>query len=99
MSVSDTDITSDFDVINALADNDSHNVYSAFSTDNFTACRNKAQQHSPNFSSENAEVINRPFSVEESQDALDISHDTSVGLDEIYDQLLKHLPISSLSVF
>ena len=49
-----------------------------------------------NFSSENAEVYNSPFSLEELQDALRKAHDTSAGPDEIHYQLLKHLPDASL---
>ena len=38
----------------------------------------------------------RPFSMEELQDALRRAHDTSAGPDEIHYQLLKHLPDASL---
>ena len=48
------------------------------------------------FSSDNAEVYNKPFSMEELRDALRRAHDTSVGPDEIHYQLLKHLPDASL---
>ena len=71
------------DIANALADNVCHNSSSAFSTN-------------INFSSENAEVYNRSFSLEELQDALRRAHDTSAGPDEIHYQLLKHLPGASL---
>ena len=46
--------------------------------------------------SENSEVYNMPFSLEELKDALRRSHDTSAGPDEIHYQLLTHLPVASL---
>ena len=45
---------------------------------------------------QNVEVYNRPFSMEELQNALRRAHDTSAGPDEIHYQRLKHLPKSSL---
>ena len=96
MSVNDRDVTSHRDIANALADTFSHNSSSAFSTDAFTSVRCKAKKQNINFSSENVEVYNRPFSLEELQDTLRRAHDTSAGPDEIHYQLLKHLPDASL---
>ena len=96
LSVNDRDVTSHRDIANALADNVSYNSSSAFSTDAFTSVRCKAEKQNINFSSENVEVYNRPFSLEELQDALRRAHDTSAGPDEIHYQLLKHLPDVSL---
>ena len=59
LSVNDKDVTS-----NALADNFSHNSSSAFSTDDFASVRKKAEKQTITFSSDNAEVYNRPFSME-----------------------------------
>ena len=74
-----------------MADNISHNSSTAFSTDAFTFVHNKAEKQNLNFSSENVEVHNRPFSMEELQDDLRSAHDTSAGPDEIHYQLLKHI--------
>ena len=65
LSVSDRDVTSHRDIANALADNFSYNSSSAFSTDAFTSVRCKAEKQNINISSQNAEVYNRPFSMEE----------------------------------
>ena len=81
LSVNDRDVTSHRDIANALADNFSHNSSSAFSK--------KAEKQTIKFSSDNAEVINSHFSMEELRD-------TSAGPDEIHYQLLKHLPDASL---
>ena len=96
LSVNDRDVMSHRDIGNALADTFSHNSSSAFSTDDLASFRKKAEKHTIKFSSDNAEVYNRPFSMEELQDALRRAHDTSAGPDEIHYQLLKHLPSSSL---
>ena len=84
LSVDDKNVTSHHDTANALADNFSHNSSSAFSTDAFTSVRCKAENQNINFSSQNAEIYNRPFSLEELQDALHRAHDTSAGPDEIH---------------
>ena len=96
MSVKDRDATSHRDIANTLADNFSNNISSAFSTDAFTSVRCKAEKQNINFSSENSEVYNRPFSLEELQDALRRAHGISAGPDEIHYQLLKHIPDASL---
>ena len=84
------------DIANALADDFSHNSSSRFTTDYFTSVHCKVEKQNINFSSKNAEVYNRPFSLEELQDALRRTRDTSAGPDEIHYMLLKHLPDASL---
>ena len=87
------EITSHSDIANTLADV-SRNSSSAFSTD--ASVRQKAERQNLNFSSENVELHNRPFSMQELKDALHWAHDTSAGPDEIHYQLLKHFPKFSL---
>ena len=91
--INDRYVTSHRDIANALADNFSHNSSSAFS---FASVRKKAEKQTIKFLSDNAEVYNRPFSMEELRDALRRAHNTSAGPDEIHYQLLKHLPDASL---
>ena len=95
LSVNDRDVTSHRDIANALADNFSYNSSSAFSTDAFASIRKKAEKQTIKFSSDNAEVYNRPFSMEKLHDVLRRAHDTSAGPDEIHYKLLKHLPDAS----
>ena len=95
-SVNDRGVTSHRDIANALADIFSHNSSSAFSTDAFKSVRCKAEKQNINFSSDNVEVYNMPFSLEELQDALRRARNTSEGPDEIHYQLLKHLSDASL---
>ena len=96
LSVNDRDVTSHRDIANALADNFSHNSSSAFSTDAFSSIHKKAENQTIKFSSDNAEVYKKPFSMEELRDVLRRAHDTSAGPDEIHYQLVKHLPDASL---
>ena len=96
LSVNHRYVTSHRHIAYALSDNFSHNSSSAFSTDAFTSVLCKAEKQNINFSSENAEVYNRPSSLEELQDTLRRAHDTLAGPDEIHCQLLKHLPDASL---
>ena len=90
LSVNDRDVTSHRDIANSLADNFSHNSSA------FASVHKKAEKQTINFPSDNAEVYNKPFSMEELRDALRRAHDTSAGPDEIHYQLLKHLPDASL---
>ena len=78
------------DIADILADNVSHNSFSAFSTDAFTSVPNKAEKQNMNFSSETVDAYNRPHCMDELQDALRRARDTSAGPDEILYQLLKH---------
>ena len=84
LSVNDRDVTSHRDIANALADHFSHNSSPAFSTDAFASVRKKAEKKTLKFSSDNAEVYNKPLSMEELRDALRRAHDTSAGPDEIH---------------
>ena len=96
LSVNNRDVTSQRNIANALTDNFSYNSSSAFSTDAFANYRKKAEKQTIKVSSDNAEVYNRLFYMEDLQDALRRAHDTSAGPDEIHYQLLKHMPSSFL---
>ena len=51
---------------------------------------NKAEKQSINVSFENTEVYNRPFCMEELQDALRMIHNPSAEYDETHFHLFKH---------
>ena len=70
LSVNDRNVMSHRDIANALADNFSNNSSSAFSTDTFASVRKKAERQTIKFSSDNPELYNRPFPMEELQNAL-----------------------------
>ena len=49
-----------------------------------------------NFKSSNTEEYNNPFNLFELKEAINKSHDTAIGPDEMHYQMLKHLPPKSL---
>ena len=49
-----------------------------------------------NFKSQNNEIYNKDFNLDELVVAIQLSHDSATGPDEIYYQMLKHLPDTSL---
>ena len=49
-----------------------------------------------NFKSQNNEIYNKDFNLDELVEAIQLSHDSATGPDEIHFQMLKHLPDTSL---
>ena len=49
-----------------------------------------------NFKSQNNEIYNKDFNLDELVEAILLSHDSATGPDEIHYQMLKHLPDTSL---
>ena len=45
-----------------------------------------------NFKSQNNEIYNKDFNLDEIVEAIQLSHDSATGADEIHYQMLKHLP-------
>jgi potassium voltage-gated channel Eag-related subfamily H protein 8 len=58
----------------------------------FTLHKNLEEQKPLDFTSENNECYNEPFTYDEMLQSLEKSHDTAVGPDQIHYQLIKHLP-------
>ena len=48
------------------------------------------------FKSQNNEIYNKDFNLDELVEAIQLSHDSATGPDEIHYQMLKHLPENSL---
>ncbi len=89
-------LTAKKDIANILA----QSVSKTSSSDNydpkFKTFKDKQEKHNINFTSDNAEDYNEPFSLNELITSLNKAKDTAVGPDDIHYQLLKHLPTSSL---
>ena len=49
-----------------------------------------------NFKIQNNEINNKDFNLDELVEAIQLSHDSATGPDEIHYQMLKHLPDTSL---
>ena len=54
------------------------------------------QKFNLNFKSSNTEEYNNPFNLVELKEAINKSHDTATGPDDMHYQMLKHLPPKSL---
>ena len=49
-----------------------------------------------NFKSQNNEIYDKDYNLDELVEAIQLSHDSATGPDEIHYQMLKHLPETSL---
>ena len=63
----------------------------------FAKFKQKAEKLKFNFKSNNTESYNLPFTIEELKEAIQTSHNTAIGPDEIHYEFLKHLPKKSLN--
>ena len=58
----------------------------------FKAYKNTTKRKTLDFTSNNTECYNKPFSLDKLSESLKYSLDTAVCPDQIYYQILKHLP-------
>jgi ribonuclease HI len=79
-------------ISNTLADTFAKNSSTIHYSLKFQRFKAICEKKQINFTSNNLEYYNVPFSVRELQDALDGSHNTSPGYDEISYEMLKQLP-------
>jgi len=96
LSVNNTEITTLPGIANTLGHTFSSNSSSQQYTDRFNAYRREAEKEQFKFKSNNFEVYNSLFSLEELKIAIEKSSDSAVGPDDIHYQMLKHLPESAL---
>ena len=88
--------TSTKDISNALDENFQKNSSSSNYNETFQNLKKDREKEKINFHSLNHEKYNLPFTISELLKALQKSHDTAVGPDDIHYQLLKHLPNKAL---
>ena len=65
-------------------------------SEKFQNIKKQQETNKINFKSLNNEDYNNPFNILELKDAIQKSHDTATGPDEIHYQMLKHLPDNAL---
>ena len=94
----DTQVTDFLDIANTLAENFSKNSSITNYSQTFQTYKTSQEKRHLNFKSNNLENYNLPFSLQELSTAINSSHDTAAGPDEIHYQLLKHLPDGSLKL-
>ena len=78
-----------------FANNSSPQTY----TETFRKVKNEQEKIKLNFKSTNSEDYNKLFNLDELLEAINQSHDSATGPDEIHYQMLKHLPESSLLIY
>ena len=98
LQINNTLITGASDIANALANKFSENSSTQHYSTNFKQHKAAAEKRTINFSSDNLEDYNLPFSTTELTDAICCAVDSSPGPDNVHYQFLKHLPHTSLSL-
>ena len=91
-------ITDRKDIADCLAKTFSKNSSSTNYTAQFQQFKKQQEKIKLNFTSNNEEDYNTPFSLDELHKSLRQSNDTACGPDLIHYQLLKHLPQSTLTL-
>ena len=83
---------------NYLAETFSKNSSSSNYSENFQKIKRTKEKQKPNFSSDNLESYNKPFTISELEDALKKSNASAAGPDGLYYQFLTHLPVQCLKI-
>ena len=88
----DKKVTSKTDIANTLGENFCHNSSSFNYSESFRKIKTEQGKVKLNFKSQNNEIYNKIFNLDELDEAIQLSHDSATGPDEIHYQMLKHLP-------
>ena len=88
--------TSKTDITDTLGETFCHNSPSFNYSESFRKIKTKQEKVKLNFKSQNNEIYNNDFNLDELVEAIQLSHDSATGPDEIHYQMLKHLPENSL---
>ena len=92
----ETKATTKKDIADTLGDAFSKNSSNSNYPKEFQNYQKHKEKIKLNFKSSNNEEYNNPFNLDELKDAINKSHYTATGPDEIHYQMLKHLPPKSL---
>ena len=91
-----TKSTTKEDIANTLGETFLKNSSSRNYSEKFQNIKKQQETNKINFKSLNNKDYNNPFNILELKDAIQKSHDTATGPDEIHYQMLKHLPDNAL---
>ena len=94
--VTETKSTSKFDIAETLGETFLNNSCSRNYSEKFQKVKEEQEKVKLNFKTSNNEEYNSLFNFDELLEAINQSHDSATGPDEIHYQMLKHLPESSL---
>ena len=92
----DSKATSKTDIADTLGETFCHNSSSFNYSESFRKIKTEQEKVKLNFKSQNNEIYNKDFNLDELVEATQLSHDSATGPDEILYQMLKHLPDTSL---
>ena len=92
----DSKATSKTDIADTLGETFCHNSSSFNYSESFRKIKTEQEKVKLNFKSQNNEIFNKDFNLDELVEAIQLSHDSATGPDEIHYQMLKHLPENSL---
>ena len=92
----DSKATSKTDIADTLGETFCHNSSSFNYSESFRKIKTKQEKVKLNFKSQNNEIYSKDFNLDELVQAIQLSHDSATGPDEIHYQMLKHLPDTSL---
>ena len=92
----DSKATSKTDIADTLGETFCHNSSSFNYSEFFRKIKTEQEKVKLNFKSQNNEIYNKDFNLDELVEAIQLSHDSATGPDEIHYQMLKHLPDTSL---
>ena len=73
-----------------------HNSSSFNYSESFRKIESEQEKIKLNFKSQNTEIYNKDFNLDELVEAIQLSHDSAMGPDEIHYQMLKYLQENSL---
>ena len=92
----DSKATSKTDIADTLGETFCHNSSSFNYSESFRKIKTEQEKVKLNFKSQNNGIYNKDFNLDELVEAIQLSHDSATGPDEIHYQMLKHLQENSL---
>ena len=92
----DSKATSKTDIADTLGKKICNNSSSFNYSESFRKIKTEHEKVKLNFKSQNNEIYNKDFNLDELVEAIQLSHDSAMGPDEIHYQMLKHLQENSL---
>ena len=92
----DSKATSKPDIADTLGETFCDNSSSFKYSESFRKIKTEQEKVKLNFKSQNNEIYNKDFNLDELVEAIQLLHDSATGPDEIHYQMLKHLPDTSL---
>jgi len=96
LKVNGINIEQPVEIANSIASTISYNSSSGHYSERFRRFKAHQEKRPIDFSSDNSEPYNLPFSRSELHSALKKAHDSAAGPDNIHYQMLKHMPESAV---